>query len=247
MSDEQSSNISEATDPNKKQRFSVYVPNPSASLQLGAADYSNGFGYNGGALSVDPFLFIDVNKHMLYQSGTHSCFQVGGKWLQYANGPMYMTSLEHTTVGAGLKMLLVAGAAQGQITAVVHRKDGIPRIVEYNNITTRYRVEEQANNIVRFSTAKLTHPSQGGTAGTTVTGLRDERRHGRRLQEDEHELSLSYDPLDKILPVVEDHPENLEGLSYFRTYYPYAKEAQEPSPEPALQGVSEQAHFASAT
>lgn len=137
----------------RSSRFSVYVPSPKVRLNMGPPIYkpedgTAQFGYTGMSLQSDRHLFIDVNKVALYQSGSHSMWQVGGKWLQYSNANMVMASTASNTVAASAKVVIVAGAGHGQITALDHAQPHVtPRMVDYNNLDLHYRVEEVHNGI----------------------------------------------------------------------------------------------------
>lgn len=129
-------------------RFSVFVPSPKARINLGKPDLDAPFGYTGMSLQSDVHLLIDVNKVALFQSGSHACWQVGGKWLQWSNANMFMASTASTTVAADQKVLLAAGAGQGQITSLDHGLGHVtPRVVDYNPLQLHYRVDEIHNGL----------------------------------------------------------------------------------------------------
>ncbi|MEZ4372456.1 MAG: hypothetical protein R3B07_16635 [Polyangiaceae bacterium] len=137
----------------RSSRFSVYVPSPKVRLNMGLPIYKpedgvGTFGYTGMSLQSDRHLFIDVNKVALYQSGSHSMWQVGGKWLQYSNANMVMACTASNMVAASAKVVIAAGAGHGQITALDHAQPHVtPRMVDYNNLDLHYRVEEVHNGV----------------------------------------------------------------------------------------------------
>ncbi|MCA9645303.1 MAG: hypothetical protein KC492_31645, partial [Myxococcales bacterium] len=137
----------------RSSRFSVYVPSPKVRLNMGLPIYKpedgvGTFGYTGMSLQSDRHLFIDVNKVALYQSGSHSMWQVGGKWLQYSNANMVMACTASNTLAASAKVVIAAGAGHGQITALDHAQPHVtPRMVDYNNLDLHYRVEEAHNGV----------------------------------------------------------------------------------------------------
>lgn len=124
-----------------EKRFEIFVPNPKARINLGASnDTETGpFGYKGLSLQSDVNLFIDANKHTMFQTGQNYNGQVGGKWLQYSNADMYLSSTTNTNLSADAKITIAAGAGQGQITALDH--GSTPRLVAYNNLKLHYTVD----------------------------------------------------------------------------------------------------------
>ena len=138
-----------------QKRFSIFVPSPSVSFNMGMPHHDNGFGYKGFTLSASPFMFFDCNKHTLFQAGTHSCWQIGGNWTQYANGNSWINSQGNTIIGSGNHTILSAGAAgTGQVTALTYRPDGLPKLPPYNNVTLQYRVTEQASSLAKLLNGK---------------------------------------------------------------------------------------------
>lgn len=131
-----------------KSRYSIFVPSPKARINLGKPDLDAPFGYTGLSLQSDVHFLVDVNKVSMFQSGGTSCWQVGGKWLQWSNGPMHMSSTAAASFTASNKITIAAGAAQGQITALDHGLSHVtPRPVEYNNLDLHYAVEEVHNAV----------------------------------------------------------------------------------------------------
>jgi len=104
-------------------RLSINVPDLDTRLNMGTPDPgapsgSAPFGYTGFGIHTNFNWFVDVGRVGLYQSNLTSCWQVGGKWLQWSNQDMYMASMGNTLVGADTKVVIAAGAGQGQVTAL---------------------------------------------------------------------------------------------------------------------------------
>ncbi len=133
-----------------QRRFEIYVPSPKARINLGAPnkDSTGPFGYTGLSLQSDVHLFIDCNKHTLFQTGQNYCGQVGGKWLQYSNSDMIMSSTTNVNLSAEKKIVIASGAGQGQITAIDH--GSTPRIVNYNSLELHYRVDRLQSSLFEF-------------------------------------------------------------------------------------------------
>ncbi len=133
-----------------KQRFTIDVPTPGATINMGTPINTSDrqFGYPGISLTSAAHLLIDVNKATLYQSGTSACWQVGGKWLQYSNGPMFISSTDKATLSASANVSIAAGAGQGQVTAIPF--GAVERLVDYNNLQLHYRVDEIQNGLKSF-------------------------------------------------------------------------------------------------
>ncbi|MCA9633150.1 MAG: hypothetical protein KC766_36105 [Myxococcales bacterium] len=163
----------------RSSRFSVYVPNPKVRLNMGLPIYkpedgAGTFGYTGMSLQSDRHLFIDVNKVALYQSGSHSMWQVGGKWLQYSNANMVMACTASNTLAASAKVVIAAGAGHGQITALDHAQPHVtPRMVDYNNLDLHYRVEEVHNGLKALMYGPNWQTSQKKSQTLQQTQFRD--------------------------------------------------------------------------
>lgn len=138
-----------------KQRYSIFVPSPSVSLNMGAPNHGAQFGYSGFSVSSSPQIFIDCNKATLFQAGSSSCWQIGGSWTQYSNAHTWINAQEHVRLGSGKNMTIVAGAAGvGQVTALTYRSDGTVKLPPYNNLDLHYRVTEQVSNLQKFFEGK---------------------------------------------------------------------------------------------
>ena len=135
------------TDPTK-QRFTISVPSPGAILNMGQPDVAGKFGYPGVSITSAVHLLIDVNKSTIYQSGGSAMWQVGGKWLQYSNDLMYMSTKAHANLSADGKVTLAAGAGHGQHTSQVYGLQ--PRLVDYNNLKLHYIVDAVQNGLKQF-------------------------------------------------------------------------------------------------
>jgi hypothetical protein len=130
-------------------RLSIKVPGYDTRMNLGTPDPGGSshqdppFGYTGFGVHTAFNLFVDVGRVGLYQSNQGSCWQVGGKWLQWSNQDMYMATMGNNTVAADNKMLVAAGCGQGQITDLVSAAATFesPRLVEYNNLALHWRVD----------------------------------------------------------------------------------------------------------
>lgn len=150
----------------RARRFEIYVPNPKARINLGAAnlttDDEGPFGYTGLSLQSDVHLFIDANKHTLFQTGQNYCGQVGGKWLQYSNADMIMSSTANVNLSAEKKLVIAAGAGQGQITAKDHGSS--LRMVSYNNLSLHYRVDQIQTSLFEFFHGRRKHDERGAAA-----------------------------------------------------------------------------------
>jgi hypothetical protein len=131
-----------------KQRFTISVPSPAAVLNMGQPDSAAKFGYPGVSITSAVHLLIDVNKSTLYQSGGSAMWQVGGKWLQYSNDLMYMSTKAHANLSADGKVTLAAGAGHGQHTSQVYGLQ--PRLVDYNNLKLHYIVDAVQNGVKQF-------------------------------------------------------------------------------------------------
>ena len=131
-------------------RFEIFVPSPKARINLGAPNTTatGPFGYTGLSLQSDVHLFIDANKHTLFQTGQNYCGQVGGKWLQYSNADMIMSSTASVNLSADKKVLLAAGSGQGQVTALDHGT--FPRVVPYNALALAYRLDRIQTGLFEF-------------------------------------------------------------------------------------------------
>lgn len=129
-------------------RLSIQVPDYDTRLNMGTPDPgapsgSQPFGYTGFGVHTQYNFFVDVGRVGLYQSNLGSCWQVGGKWLQWSNNDMYMATLGNNTLAADNKVLIAAGAGQGQVTALTSTPNTweSPRLVEYNNLALHWRVD----------------------------------------------------------------------------------------------------------
>ena len=136
------------SDTNK--RFEIFVPSPKARINMGAPNTSSTgpFGYTGLSLQSDVHLFIDANKHTLFQTGQHFCGQVGGQWLQYSNANMFLSCTANMNLSADKRVTIAAGGGQGQITALDHGT--FPRAVLYNNLELHYRVDRIQVGLFEF-------------------------------------------------------------------------------------------------
>ena len=94
----------------REQRFEIFVPSPKARINMGKPNLTSNdegpFGYTGLSLQSDVHLFIDANKHTLFQTGQNYCGQVGGKWLQYSNADMIMSSTASVNLSADKKIVI---------------------------------------------------------------------------------------------------------------------------------------------
>lgn len=131
-------------------RFEIFVPSPKARINLGAPnkDSTGPFGYTGVSIQSDVHLFIDCNKHTLFQSGMNYCGQVGGKWLQYSNSDMVLSATANVNLSAKNKIVIAAGSGQGQVTALDH--GSTPVSVPYNNLNLHYRVDRLETGLFEF-------------------------------------------------------------------------------------------------
>lgn len=131
-------------------RFEIFVPSPKARINMGSrnATDTGPFGYSGLSLQSDVHLFIDANKHTLYQTGQNFCGQVGGKWWQFSNDPMFLSSTANMTVAADNKVIIASGAGQGQITALDHGEN--IRLVPYNELKLHYVVDTLQTGLFEF-------------------------------------------------------------------------------------------------
>ncbi len=136
------------SDTNK--RFEIFVPSPKARINMGMPNTTNTgpFGYTGLSLQSDVHLFIDANKHTLFQTGQHFCGQVGGQWLQYSNSNMFLSCTKNMNVSADKRVTIAAGGGQGQITALDHGT--FPRVVGYNSLDLHYRVDRVQVGLYEF-------------------------------------------------------------------------------------------------
>lgn len=144
-----------------KQRFEITVPSPKARINLGQPETTNGqptFGYIGLTLQSDVDLFVDVNKDT-FQQGSNVLHQAGGNWLQYADGPMFMTTLAAQHLASGEQLTLVAGAPYGNSTGLDH--GGRVRHHKYNNLQKHYRVDEVQNGLFEFFYGRLDRRTSG--------------------------------------------------------------------------------------
>jgi hypothetical protein len=133
-----------------KQRFEISVPFPKARINLGQPETKDGdpsFGYTGLSLQSDWDFYVDVNKDTFHQ-GTNVLHQAGGVWRQYADGPMWISTLAAQSVTSGEQLALVAGAPYGNNTGLDH--GWRVRHHQYNNLGKHYRVEEIQNGLFEF-------------------------------------------------------------------------------------------------
>lgn len=165
---------------NTEKRFEIFVPNPKARINLGKRnqDTTGPFGYDGVSIQSDVHLFIDANKHTLFQTGQNYCGQVGGKWLQYANADMVMSSTATMNVSASKKIVIASGAGQGQVTALDH--GGVPAAVPYNALELHYRVDRLQTSLFEFfhgrrERAEITSPKL--LAVLKAGGLEDDTKY----------------------------------------------------------------------
>ncbi len=133
-----------------EKRFEIVVPNPLARINMGSSNTTETgpFGYKGLSLQSGVNLFIDANKHTMFQTGQNYNGQVGGKWLQYSNADMVLSSTTNANLSADQKITIAAGAGQGQITALDH--GSTPRLVAYNNLKLHYTVDCIQNGLYEF-------------------------------------------------------------------------------------------------
>jgi len=131
-------------------RFEIFVPSPKARINLGARNRSDTgpFGYTGMSLQSDVHLFIDCNKNTLYQTGQTFCGQVGGQWRSFSNDNMFLSSTASTQLTADTKLIIAAGAGQGQITALDHGEN--MRLVPYNELRLHYVVDGLQTSLFEF-------------------------------------------------------------------------------------------------
>ncbi|HBQ14183.1 MAG TPA: hypothetical protein DEF51_24665, partial [Myxococcales bacterium] len=150
----------------REQRFEIFVPSPKARINMGkpnlTSDDEGPFGYTGLSLQSDVHLFIDANKHTLFQTGQNYCGQVGGKWLQYSNADMIMSSTASVNLSADKKIVIASGAGQGQITAKDHGT--FPRMVSYNALELHYRVDRIQTGLYEFFHGRREHDERSALA-----------------------------------------------------------------------------------
>lgn len=146
----QETSASSGTTDGSSQRFEIYVPSPKARINMGKPNTSSTgpFGYTGLSLQSDVHLFIDANKHTLFQTGQNYCGQVGGQWLQYSNANMFLSSTASMNLSADKKIVIASGAGMGQITALDHGT--FPRVVPYNSLGLHYRVDAVDISLFEF-------------------------------------------------------------------------------------------------
>jgi hypothetical protein len=147
-------------------RLSITVPDYDTRLNLGTPDPGGGqpFGYTGFSAHSQYNFFVDIGRVGLYQTNLGSCWQVGGKWLQWSNQDMYLGTTGNNTFSADNKVTIVAGAGQGQITALTAAASQFesPRLVEYNNLQLHWRVDGVQVALKQFfygygQTSKINH------------------------------------------------------------------------------------------
>lgn len=133
-----------------EKRFEIFVPNPKARINLGKKNTTTTgpFGYDGVSIQSDVHLFIDANKHTLFQTGGNYCGQVGGSWVQYANKDMVMSSTGSANLTAAKKVVIATSAGQGQVTALDH--GSIPSSIRYNALGLHYAVDKVDNSLFEF-------------------------------------------------------------------------------------------------
>lgn len=215
-------------------RFSIFVPSPKARVNLGKPDPDAPFGYAGLSLQSDVNLLIDVNKAAIYQSGSHSLWQVGGKWLQWSNANMFMASTANNTVAADNKVLVVAGAGQGQVTALDH--GSTMRMVDYNNLELHYRVEEVHNGLKALFYGDNWKQAQADAQATQLNQHDDGSYKAGGLLKEAHGLldDLGFDANDRksVLQPLEwegDHLDMMMGPSSvyaaLKAFDPYPAQA----------------------
>ncbi|MCA9606833.1 MAG: hypothetical protein KC619_14605 [Myxococcales bacterium] len=150
----------------RPKRFEIFVPSPKARINLGSPNLTEKdegpFGYTGLSLQSDVHLFIDANKHTLFQTGQNYCGQVGGKWLQYSNADMVLSSTANVNLSADKKIVVAAGAGQGQITAKDHGT--FPRVVAYNALELHYRVDRIQTSLFEFFHGRREHDPRSALA-----------------------------------------------------------------------------------
>jgi hypothetical protein len=133
-------------------RFEIFVPKPKARINLGypskSKDDHGPFGYYGVSIQSGFNIFIDGNKDTLFQTGLSFNGQVGGTWTQYSNADMHMSATANVTVSGDNQVLMVAGAAQGQITALDH--GDVMRLVPYNALPLHYVVDTIQTGLFEF-------------------------------------------------------------------------------------------------
>ncbi|MBX3269686.1 MAG: hypothetical protein KF729_05470 [Sandaracinaceae bacterium] len=148
-------------------RFEIYVPSPKARINLGAAnlkDEDEGpFGYTGVSIqSGDAHLFIDANKHTLFQTGVNYCGQVGGSWSQFSNADMTLSATANVNLSADRKIVISSGAGMGQITAKDH--GSTIRLVAYNNLALHYQVDAIQTSLFEFFHGRREHEERSALA-----------------------------------------------------------------------------------
>ncbi|HJL20168.1 MAG TPA: hypothetical protein RMH99_31165 [Sandaracinaceae bacterium LLY-WYZ-13_1] len=197
---------------NTNRRFEIFVPSPKARINLGAPnkDTTGPFGYTGVSIQSDVHLFIDANKHTLFQTGQSYCGQVGGKWQQYSNADMVLSSTKSVNLSADKKIVVAAGAGQGQVTALDHGT--APKLVGYNDLSLHYRVDRLQTSLFEFfhgrrerdeHTGKVAQVLAFGGAETTYF---DGKGNGARQAQKEGLLAggfafVSADSLRELYPV----------------------------------------------
>ncbi len=136
----------------RSSRFSVYVPEPEARLNMGRPIHkpedATAFGYTGVSVQSSMHLFIDVNKHTLVQGWGNSMWQMAGKVLQYSGGDTVMASGGASLLAASSRMVITAGAGQGSYHALDHGMPHMaPRMNDYNRLDLHYQVEGAHNGV----------------------------------------------------------------------------------------------------
>lgn len=193
MADDDTGNT---TDTNR--RFEIFVPSPKARINLGAPnkDSTGPFGYTGLSLQSDVHLFIDANKHTLFQTGQNYCGQVGGKWLQYSNEDMVVSSTASMNLSADKKIVIAAGSGQGQVTALDHGT--ATRVVPYNALALHYRVDRIQVGLFEFMHGRRKRTEYGAktTAVLKKGGLDNEyfsrKSAGMKQEQTDSELQWGF-------------------------------------------------------
>jgi hypothetical protein len=190
-------------------RLSIQVPDYDTRINMGTPDPGGAqpFGYTGFGIHTQYNFFVDVGRVGLYQSNLGSCWQVGGKWLQWSNNDMYMATMGNNTLAADNKVLIAAGAGQGQITALTSAESPLdsPRLVEYNNLALHWRVDTVQVALKQFFYGKTDWTAQSSTA-QDVQDQYSEADSGETPDATKHYPSGFLKDVDDLLYALDSQP-----------------------------------------
>ncbi|MBM4359766.1 MAG: hypothetical protein FJ096_16810 [Deltaproteobacteria bacterium] len=122
-------------------RFSLYVPEPKARLNLGKPEEgANAFGHPGISLQAENSLYVSVGSVVHVQAEKDVHFEATRHFEQFAQKNMNLAARQNASFAADGKLLLAAGAVQGATPTIAYSKQD-PTWIDYNNLRLHHIVD----------------------------------------------------------------------------------------------------------